>query len=90
MSRAQVFAGTEGPERVVLEEDAFDWPEDVSPDQKYLVYVRAAADRNAGTALWALPLFGVALNFGDWRVLHSSGHHWLCPGRCVRRSTLGI
>ncbi len=47
-----------GPEQVVLEEDAFDWPEDVSPDQKYLVYLRAVTDRNTGTALWALPLFG--------------------------------
>jgi Tol biopolymer transport system component len=47
-----------GPEQVVLEEDAFDWPEDVSPDQKYLVYLRAAPDRKTGTVLWALPLFG--------------------------------
>ena len=46
------------PERVVLEEDAFDYPEDVSPDEKYLVYMRGAADRNSGTEMWSLPLFG--------------------------------
>jgi eukaryotic-like serine/threonine-protein kinase len=54
---AKAADGT-GPEQVVLEEDAFDWPEDVSPDQKYLVYLRVGTDRNTGTAMWALPLFG--------------------------------
>ena len=51
---AKAADGT-GPEQTVVEEDAFDWPEDVSPDQKYLVYFRVG---NPGTAMWALPLFG--------------------------------
>ena len=49
-----------GPEQTVMEQDSFDFPQDVSPDQKYLVYMRELGDQNrqTGTALWALPLSG--------------------------------
>ena len=47
-----------GPDRVVIDEDAFDYPRDVSPDQKYLVYMRGATVGTTGTAIWALPLTG--------------------------------
>jgi Tol biopolymer transport system component len=47
-----------GPDRVVMDEDAFDYPRDVSPDQKYLVYMRGATVGTTGTAIWALPLTG--------------------------------
>ena len=47
------------PEQVVLEDsDTFEFPEDVSPDQKYLVYMRAGTHQKSGTEMWALPLFG--------------------------------
>ena len=32
-------------------------------------------------ALFSADDHRVVLGFGDWRVLHSSGHHWLRPGR---------
>ena len=47
-----------GPDRVVMDEDAFDYPRDVSPDQKYLLYMRGATVGTTGTAIWALPLTG--------------------------------
>ena len=47
-----------GPDRVVMDEDPFDYPWDVSPDQKYLVYGRGAAGKSTGTEMWALPLTG--------------------------------
>jgi eukaryotic-like serine/threonine-protein kinase len=48
-----------GPQQAVLEdEDAFEFPESVSPDQRYLVYMRVATDHGAGTEVWALPLSG--------------------------------
>jgi Tol biopolymer transport system component len=47
-----------GPEQTIMEEDSIDYPDDVSPDQKYLVYRRLAADGTPGTAMWALPLMG--------------------------------
>jgi eukaryotic-like serine/threonine-protein kinase len=52
---AKAADGT-GPERVVLDQDAFDYPEDLSPDQKYLVFMRGATDGKTGTEMWALPL----------------------------------
>jgi eukaryotic-like serine/threonine-protein kinase len=53
-------ANGNGPEEVILEdEDSFEFPEDVSSDQKYLVYLRAGtANNNTSTELWALPLTG--------------------------------
>jgi eukaryotic-like serine/threonine-protein kinase len=53
-------ANGNGPEEVILEdEDSFEFPEDVSSDQKYLVYLRAGtANNNTGTEMWALPLTG--------------------------------
>ena len=47
-----------GPERAIMEEDPIDYPDDVSPDQKYLVYRRLSGDGTPGTAIWALPLSG--------------------------------
>lgn len=46
-----------GPDRPVLEADSFDYPQSISPDQKFLVYMRPAGD-GTGTAMWALPLSG--------------------------------
>lgn len=54
---AKSIDGTE-PERVVIDEDAFDYPRDISPDQKYLVYMRGATVGTTGTAIWGLPLTG--------------------------------
>jgi len=54
---AKAADGT-GPEQVILEDDAFDYPWDISPDQKYLAYMRPAADGKGGTEMWALPLSG--------------------------------
>jgi len=55
---AKAADGT-GPERVILEDsNSFEYPRDVSRDQKYLVYMRARADQKAGTEIWALPLIG--------------------------------
>lgn len=54
---AKAADGT-GPDRVILEQDAFEYPEDISPDQKYLVYMRGAAGGKTGTEMWALPLLG--------------------------------
>lgn len=54
---AKATDGT-GPDRVILEQDAFEYPEDVSPDQKYLVYMRGAVGGKTGTEMWVLPLFG--------------------------------
>jgi eukaryotic-like serine/threonine-protein kinase len=48
-----------GPEQTVLESDiAYEFPEGFSPDQRYLVYMRVATDRQTGADIWALPLFG--------------------------------
>ena len=48
-----------GPEQVVMEGDeAFAFPESVSPDQHYLAYIRLSPDRKTGTDIWALPLTG--------------------------------
>lgn len=47
-----------GAVQTVFEADAFDWPQSISPDQKFLVYMRPAGDRSSGTEMWALPLFG--------------------------------
>ena len=48
-----------GPEQVVMEGDeAFAFPESVSPDQHYLAYMRLSPDRKTGTDIWALPLEG--------------------------------
>lgn len=48
-----------GSDLVVMDEDAFDYPRDVSPDQKYLVYMRGATvGTTGGTAIWGLPLTG--------------------------------
>lgn len=47
-----------GSEQVILENDDFDYPRDVSPDQKYLVYMRSSPDRKGGAETWALPLVG--------------------------------
>ena len=47
-----------GSEQVILEDDAFDYPWDISPDQKYVAYMRPAADGKGGTGIWALPLSG--------------------------------
>jgi eukaryotic-like serine/threonine-protein kinase len=46
-----------GADQAIVEENGFDLPEDVSPDQRYLVY-RRPGERSSGTALWALPLSG--------------------------------
>ena len=54
---AKAADGT-GAEKVILEDDAFDYPWDISPDQKYLAYMRPAADGKGGTEMWALPLSG--------------------------------
>jgi len=54
---AKAADGT-GPEQVILEDDAFDYPWDISPDQKYLVYMRPSADGKGGTEMWALSLSG--------------------------------
>jgi eukaryotic-like serine/threonine-protein kinase len=55
---AKAADGT-GPEQVILEEDAIEYPEGISPDQKYLVYIRVAtAGSKTGTEMWALPLYG--------------------------------
>lgn len=54
---AKASDGT-GSDQVILEDEAFDYPRDVSPDQKYLAYMRPAADGKGGTEVWALPLSG--------------------------------
>ncbi|HXW92201.1 MAG TPA: protein kinase [Terriglobales bacterium] len=46
-----------GPEEVILEnEDSIEFPEDVSSDSKFLLYLRTVS--NTGTEMWALPLTG--------------------------------
>ncbi|HET9409355.1 MAG TPA: protein kinase [Candidatus Sulfotelmatobacter sp.] len=52
---AKAADGT-GSEQVILEDDAFDYPWDISSDGKYLAYMRPAADGKGGTEIWALPL----------------------------------
>jgi Tol biopolymer transport system component len=48
-----------GTEQAVLETtDVSEYAEDFSPDQRFLVYIRAANDRRTGLDIWALPLFG--------------------------------
>jgi serine/threonine protein kinase len=48
-----------GPERALLEgDDAFEYPESVSPDQRFLVYMRVATDKRTATDIYALPLSG--------------------------------
>jgi eukaryotic-like serine/threonine-protein kinase len=47
------------PERAVLEDnESFEFPQDISPDEKYLVYMRSRGDQKSGTEMWALPLIG--------------------------------
>ena len=48
-----------GPEQALLEgDDAFEYPESVSPDQRFLVYMRVATDKRTATDIYALPLSG--------------------------------
>jgi eukaryotic-like serine/threonine-protein kinase len=48
-----------GPEQALLEaDDAFQYPESVSPDQRFLVYMRVATDGRTATDIYALPLSG--------------------------------
>jgi len=48
-----------GPDRALLEgDDAFEYPESVSPDQRFLVYMRVATDKRTATDIYALPLSG--------------------------------
>jgi Tol biopolymer transport system component len=48
-----------GGEQVVIEGDeSFAYPESVSPDQRYLAYMRLSTDQKTGTDIWALPLEG--------------------------------
>jgi eukaryotic-like serine/threonine-protein kinase len=48
-----------GPEQALLEADnAFQYPESVSPDQRFLVYMRVATDGRTASDIFALPLSG--------------------------------
>jgi eukaryotic-like serine/threonine-protein kinase len=48
-----------GDEQTVLESnDAAEIPSSISPDQRYLVYVRVASEGKGVPTIWALPLFG--------------------------------
>lgn len=52
------------PEQALLEgDDAFEYPESVSPDQQFLVYMRVATGKRTGTDIYALPLSGEAKPF---------------------------
>jgi serine/threonine protein kinase/Tol biopolymer transport system component len=80
---AKTADGT-GSEQVILEDDAFDYPWDVSPDQKYLAYMRPAADGKGGTALWAWPLSGdrkpfpiVSSSFTNYSAAISPDGKWM-------------
>jgi eukaryotic-like serine/threonine-protein kinase len=73
------------PEHVVLESsDGFEYPECFSPDQRYLVYVRVAADSKTSADIWALPLFGerkpfpiVQTAFRDFEPAVSPDSKWM-------------
>ena len=73
------------PERVVLESsDGFEYPECFSPDQRFLVYVRVAADSKTSADIWALPLFGerkpfpiVQTAFRDFEPAVSPDSKWM-------------
>lgn len=48
-----------GAEQALLQSDeAFEYPESVSPDQRLLVYMRVATDKRTATDIYALPLSG--------------------------------
>ena len=48
-----------GPEQALIEgDDAFKFPESVSPDQRFLVYMRVATDQRSATDIYGLPLSG--------------------------------
>ena len=48
-----------GDEQTIMEDETgYEFPQNASPDQRYLVYMRVATDRRTGTELWALPLTG--------------------------------
>ncbi len=53
-----------GPEQALLaSDDAFKYPESVSPDQQFLVYMRVATDKRTATDIYALPLSGAGNPF---------------------------
>jgi len=56
----QIFskpADGSGPEQLVLDEAAIEFPLDISSDQRYLTFTRVASDKGRAE-VWALPLFG--------------------------------
>ena len=69
-----------GPEQAVIEDDPFDFPYSVSPDQKYLLYMRAAGDRTTGTAMWVLPLSGERKPFPLVSSAFQTGAGAIAPG----------
>jgi eukaryotic-like serine/threonine-protein kinase len=53
-----------GPEQALLEgDDAFEYPESISPDQQFLVYMRVATDKRTATDIYALPLSSASKPF---------------------------